>query len=627
MEIATGTKRAVIYLRVSTAEQAQKGAGNEGFSLPAQREACAKRSRALSATVVEEFVERGASGRTAQRPALQAMLARLQEEPVDYVIVHKLDRLARNRADDVAIVMAIRKSGAQVVSVSENVDETPSGLLLHGIMSSIAEFYSSNLGAEVRKGTTAKARQGGTPYRAPLGYLNRREDIDGREVRSVVVDPERGPRIAAAFDLYATGEYSLSDLAGILEANGLRNRPKVGKPSQPIGSNRLRSILRCPYYAGVVSYGGKEYAGTHQPLVDAETWERVQQLLDSRRTSGERSWRHHHYLRGSIYCAACGSRLIYTRANGNGGTYEYFVCSGRSRGICKQRHHRARAVEQAIERYYRTVALSFIGTAERVRQDVETYLAGLAEGNEAERERVTGALLKLEQQERKLLQAYYSDDVSQDLYREERTRIKEERQAADRLAAELENDHSQALDALDVALGLLDRVDEAYLRAPEEARRLLNQAIFARIEIWQEQVEAAELAEPFDTLNAGWGRDVVRPRTQTRTETDAQPGWTVRWGADFGQTADPGNAKTSRLLKKPGGSNVVSLIPPAGLEPATVRLKVCCSNQLSYRGSTSVPRWRAAGDCGVPAAWPRAVAGGWRRADAGSGRPNGAAPP
>ena len=121
------------------------------------------------------------------------MLARLAEGDVQYVIVHKVDRLARNRADDVAIVMAIRQSGATLVSVSENIDETPSGLLLHGIMSSIAEFYSANLGLEVKKGTTEKAKRGGTPFRAPIGYVNVREIIDGREIRTIAVDPDRGP--------------------------------------------------------------------------------------------------------------------------------------------------------------------------------------------------------------------------------------------------------------------------------------------------------------------------------------------------------------------------------------------------------------------------------------------------
>lgn len=139
------------------------------------------------------------------------MLDRLGRGDIDYVIVHKVDRLARNRADDVEIVMAIRQAGAQLVSVTENFDETPSGLLLHGIMSSIAEFYSRNLAAEVMKGTTQKAKNGGTPFRAPMGYLHDRLMVDGREVRVVVVDPERAPLVREAFTLYTSGDYSLAE--------------------------------------------------------------------------------------------------------------------------------------------------------------------------------------------------------------------------------------------------------------------------------------------------------------------------------------------------------------------------------------------------------------------------------
>ena len=126
-----------------------------------------------------------------------------------YVIVHKVDRLARNRADDVAINLAIQQAGAELVSASARTStKRPSGLLLHGIMSSIAEFYSRNLATEIIKGSVQKAKNGGTPARAPLGYLNVRRIEKGYEVRTVEVDPERGPLMAWAFVAYATGDWT-----------------------------------------------------------------------------------------------------------------------------------------------------------------------------------------------------------------------------------------------------------------------------------------------------------------------------------------------------------------------------------------------------------------------------------
>ncbi len=161
---------AVVYLRVSTKEQAERAGEREGFSIPAQREACYRKAEALGAQVVAEFVDAGESARSANRPELKKMLTFVADHKVGFVIVHKVDRLARNRVDDVEINLQLRAAGAQLVSVSENIDETPSGMLLHGIMSSIAEFYSRNLATEAKKGMLQKAKNGGTPGWAPFGY-------------------------------------------------------------------------------------------------------------------------------------------------------------------------------------------------------------------------------------------------------------------------------------------------------------------------------------------------------------------------------------------------------------------------------------------------------------------------
>ncbi|WP_206646007.1 recombinase family protein, partial [Actinomyces oricola] len=150
MSQALTPKRAVSYIRVSTREQAERGGAEEGFSIPAQRDANKRKAASMGALVVKEFVDRGESARSANRPELQRMLAYLRRTPdVDYVIVHKLDRLARNRADDVEINRVFEEAGVRLISTSENIDQTPGGILLHGIMSSIAEFYSRNLANEV----------------------------------------------------------------------------------------------------------------------------------------------------------------------------------------------------------------------------------------------------------------------------------------------------------------------------------------------------------------------------------------------------------------------------------------------------------------------------------------------
>jgi DNA invertase Pin-like site-specific DNA recombinase len=96
----------VSYLRVSTKEQAERGGRDEGFSIPAQREANLRKARDLDAVIVEEFVDAGESARKADRPASLRMIEYVKANQIAYCIVHKVDWLARNRADDVTIHLA-----------------------------------------------------------------------------------------------------------------------------------------------------------------------------------------------------------------------------------------------------------------------------------------------------------------------------------------------------------------------------------------------------------------------------------------------------------------------------------------------------------------------------------------
>jgi site-specific DNA recombinase len=511
------TKAALVYLRVSSAQQADKDFDKEGFSIPGQREACTREAEKLGARVVDEYIDRGESAKTTRRPALKAMLDRLSHGDIDFVIVHKVDRLARNRADDVAIVMAIKQAGAQLVSVSENIDETPSGLLLHGIMSSIAEFYSQNLAAEVMKGTTQKAKAGGTPFRAPIGYLHDRLMVDGREIRIVTPDPDRAPLVREAFTLYGTGAYSLAELAALLEERGLRSRPTRKYPARALVAKDIHKILRNPYYIGVVEYAGKTYEGRHDQLIDTKTFESVQELLGEKRTKGEKPWRHFHYLRGSLICGECGRRLMYTRAKGVGGEYEYFVCGGKQHGNCKQRTHRVEAVESAIERVYAERKVSDEERAEIVaavksQAEAITLLAG---------EKVAQSELRLTQldrQERKLLTAHYDDKISEDLFSEEQSRIRKERIAAKRRIDGLSIDYDAAIKTLNKAFDLLDeRTGTAYLLAKPEERRMLNQGFYKGFKIEDEKVVAEVPADPFaelKELGKGWDNATTQARKQ-----------------------------------------------------------------------------------------------------------------
>ena len=476
-------KRAVSYIRVSTREQAQRGGSEEGFSLPAQREANKRKAQSMGALVVKEFADRGESARSANRPELQKMLAYLKEDGgIDYVIVHKLDRLARNRADDVEINRAFEEAGVRLVSTSENIDQTPGGMLLHGIMSSIAEFYSRNLANEVIKGMGEKARNGGTLGKAPLGYVNvRGRDEHGREVRTVELDQERAPLLRLAFSEYATGNWTVSQLAKHLAGLGLDVPATPSKPARPITKGRLHTLLRHPYYKGVVQFQGVEYAGKHEPLVDEETWQAVQAVLDSHR-SGERERMHNHFLKSTVVCGQCGSRLLVQNTkNGKGVLYPYFICARRQRlHDCSFKAVLIEVVEEQMQEVYRRLYVS-----EADRQEIERYLLAELARIEGEKDRNVRSLTvrrtNLEDERRRLLQAHYGGAVPLELLKEEQDRLGRELAGIQRQLDAYQADAKLVRAHVEQALDLLEDCYRLYMAAPDHLRKQLNQVFFERV--------------------------------------------------------------------------------------------------------------------------------------------------
>ncbi|MDF1487492.1 recombinase family protein [Tessaracoccus caeni] len=493
--------RAVSYVRVSTLDQARRGAEPEGLSIPAQREANRRRALEMGALVVAEFVERGRSGRSIERPELRRMLEYIQDRPVDFVIVHKIDRLARNRADDAVITKTILGAGAYLVSTTEAISTTPSGRLLHGIMASIAEFYSQNLATEVMKGMRQKAIQGGTPGRAPLGYLNERRFDDGHEVRTITVDPERAEHVVWAFNAYATGEWSVTRLTAELESRGLTTRPGPNTPAQPLTVNGLHRVLRHPYYKGVVVHNGVEHPGRHKPLIDPVTWATVQDILTSRR-NGERSREHDHYLKGTVFCIECGRRLImqHTRTK-TGRVYEYYVCHRHREATCLQRKVLPIAqVEQRVEDLYRTIELN-----PRQRVHIEQIaLAKLHRQQAANDERLTQITVEAQTvnaNQVKLLEAYYADAINRELFLTHQRRLNTEQTSLVHERAKLESENTEIQQRLCDALDLLQDVHATYADAPATMRKQLNRAIFAGIFLGPEPGQIrTDLNEPFATI-------------------------------------------------------------------------------------------------------------------------------
>ena len=433
------------------------------------------------------------------------MLASIDAHHVQYVIVHKVDRRARNRLDDALITMEIGKAGASLVSCTENIDETPSGVLMHGIMSSISEFYSQNLANEVIKGSVQKAKGGGTVGRAPTGYPNVRQYDNGVENRTVEVDPERGPLMAWAFEAYATGEWTIRKLLDELTARGLTSSPTRSSPAKPLVPSNFHRLLCHPYYKGIVRYKGVEYPGRHEPLVSVDTWDRFQQALRAQNLSGEKHRDHPHHLKGSVFCGSCGSRLVISKHTGRrGGVYEYFVCLGKGQ---KRTNYLQKAllidrVAEAVEDHYRLVQPKpeLLG---QIRLVLGEELRLARSFVSTERDSQARRVRKLEDERTKLLDGYYAGAIPMDLMKREQTRLTAELSAATGRLAALVAEFDVVEVNLDQAIELAGNWHGAYMRATDRERRILNQAIFEHLYADEDGRVGHEFADPFDMCSAG----------------------------------------------------------------------------------------------------------------------------
>lgn len=155
--------------------------------------------------VIGHFIDEGESAKTANRPELKRLIQHCKENrDTDIVLVHKIDRLARNLIDYATIEAILKQKGIRLVSVSDPSDDNPVGHLLKNIIASISEWYSANFGEEIKKANFAKSKRGEWPHKPPFGY----KGVRGKDGRAKhIPDPKSAPLAKQAFDLFLRGNY------------------------------------------------------------------------------------------------------------------------------------------------------------------------------------------------------------------------------------------------------------------------------------------------------------------------------------------------------------------------------------------------------------------------------------
>jgi site-specific DNA recombinase len=292
------------YIRVSTVRQ-----GERGVSLVEQRSIIEAYAAREQLAITKWFEERETAAHVG-RTHFRNMLRDLKRGKYRGLILHKIDRGARNLSDWAAL-SELADGGIDVRIAGDTLDlASRGGRLSADIQAVVAADYIRNLREEVKKGQRGRLKQGLYPWAAPIGYL----DTGGGKAKAI--DPVRGPLVRRAFELYATGNYSIRTLRAVVTEWGLRT-----PGGKPMSRNAVNAMLRRPFYYGLIEVGTDSYAGVHPPLISKELFDKVGAVLDGR--ISVRSYEKHVYaLRRMVECTVCTRHLYAETQKG----HAYYRC-------------------------------------------------------------------------------------------------------------------------------------------------------------------------------------------------------------------------------------------------------------------------------------------------------------
>ncbi|MCI4678262.1 recombinase family protein [Rhodoblastus acidophilus] len=296
-------------------------------SLDAQREACEAYIKSQAhegwSLVRDRFDDGGLSGASLERPALQDLLNRVRARQVDVIVVYKVDRLTRALADFAKLVELFDEHDVSFVSVTQSFNTKSSmGRLTLNVLLSFAQFEREVIGERVRDKIAASKRKGlwvGGPV--PLGYRSIHKKLE-------VVEEEAGLVRKIFADYLELG--SIAKLAAHLNAEGQRPKPRQLANGRTVQADCYRvgplaHLLKNRFYIGEVVYQGEVNPGEHEPILDRDLFEAVQQRLkDQGVEQRTRRSRSPHLLTGKLFDDR-GNLMSPTHANKKGVRYRYYV--------------------------------------------------------------------------------------------------------------------------------------------------------------------------------------------------------------------------------------------------------------------------------------------------------------
>lgn len=322
------------YIRVSTARQ-----GEHGVSLEHQRDAIERYANKNNLQIARWFEEQETAAKRG-RPLFGQMLKLLRIGKASGVIIHKIDRSARN-LKDWADLGELIDSGLEVHFANESLDlHSRGGRLSADIQAVVAADYIRNLREETIKGFYGRLKQGLYPRPALIGYANQGPGLPK------LPDPVMAPLIRLAFEKYATGDYNLDRLKEEMFTLGLRN-----KTGSKVALNGISCILNNRFYTGLiyVKKTGQTFQGIHQPIVGTALFDRVQQILRGKTNKKTKS--HNYFFRQLVSCQLCYYSMIPEQQK----NHVYYRCHTRT---CPTKTIREETLDQGLVRELRRIEFS-----------------------------------------------------------------------------------------------------------------------------------------------------------------------------------------------------------------------------------------------------------------------------
>lgn len=481
-------KRYFGYIRVSTPKQGQ------GVSLQEQQEAIRRHAERSGVSIVEWFEEKETAAKEG-RNVFSRMLSQLEKGRAHGVIMHKVDRSARNLWDWAKLVKLIDR-GLDVQFAHDAIDLTSrGGRLSADIMAVIAADYIRNLRDEVKKGFYGRLKQGYYPLPAPLGYVDRGGGVTKE------IDPLAGPLVKWAFETYATGTVSLKDLAQDLARRGLQ--PRRGRK---LSVASLAKMLRNPFYIGLIRIDrtSETFQGLHLPLIRKSVFEAVQATMDGR--APRKAITHDFAFRRFALCGHCSRHLVGERKKGR---YVYYRCYNPS---CRKSVIRERDVMAKLGETAQQVRLS----PEEIR-DVRD-LAERETANERSAALYHDGVIRMrlgscESKLGKLTDALIEGLIGKDDYESRKRQLLEERRG---LLDAIENQPDAATAALRICayLELPDIVEVRFAAANDDEKRAIGLSM-----VWN---FVAHGKEPAITLKSPY-REILNWRKSTTVDRIVSP--------------------------------------------------------------------------------------------------------